>query len=93
MTDRRVHELAIDVGGRTYPILIGEGLLADRRVHERCVRASDVLVVTDRNVAPLYLELVRAATDASRRSCCPPVSRTRRWPVSPRSSTRSSRHA
>jgi 3-dehydroquinate synthase len=61
MTDRRVHELAIDVGGRTYPILIGEGLLADRRVHERCVRASDVLVVTDRNVAPLYLELVRAA--------------------------------
>jgi 3-dehydroquinate synthase len=53
-----MQELAIDVAGRSYPILIGDKLLDDVAVFERCVAARDVLVVTDETVAPLYLERV-----------------------------------
>jgi len=53
-----MQELAIDVAGRSYPILIGDKLLDDAAVLERCVAARDVLVVTDETVAPLYLERV-----------------------------------
>jgi 3-dehydroquinate synthase len=53
-----MHELAIDLAGRSYPILIGEGLLADPAVIARCITARDVLVVTDETVRPLYLDRV-----------------------------------
>ena len=48
--------LRVELGSRSYPILIGQGLLGERALFERYVRARDVLVVTNTVVAPLYLE-------------------------------------
>jgi 3-dehydroquinate synthase len=47
--------LQIDLGERGYPIVIGEGLLADTELVARHVAARDVLVVTNATVGPLYL--------------------------------------
>jgi 3-dehydroquinate synthase len=48
--------LRVELGSRSYPILIGQGLLGERGLFEQHVRARDVLVVTNTVVAPLYLE-------------------------------------
>jgi 3-dehydroquinate synthase len=56
-----MQRLNIDLGDRSYPILIGPGLLDDRAVLAGAVEARDVLVVTNEVVGPLYLDrLVRA---------------------------------
>jgi 3-dehydroquinate synthase len=56
-----VQRLKIDLGARSYPILIGPGLLDDEEVLSEVVAARDVLVVTNDVVAPLYLDrLVRS---------------------------------
>jgi 3-dehydroquinate synthase len=52
----RHDELRIELGERSYPILIGGGLLGDARLLARHVAARDVLIVTNTTVAPLYLE-------------------------------------
>jgi 3-dehydroquinate synthase len=49
-------ELRIELGERSYPILIGDGLLGDAPLLGRHVAARDVLIVTNTTVAPLYLE-------------------------------------
>ena len=46
----------IALGERSYPIFIGAGLIADRDVLAANIAARDVLVVTNRTVAPLYLD-------------------------------------
>jgi len=48
----------IDLGSRSYPIVIGSGLLAQPAVLAQAIAASDVLVVTNETVGPLYLEPV-----------------------------------
>jgi 3-dehydroquinate synthase len=53
-------ELTVELGTRRYPIHIGSGLLAQGGWAE-AIRGRDVLVVTDANVAPLYLAAVEAA--------------------------------
>ena len=47
--------LRVELGSRSYPILIGEGLLGERALFEECVRARDILIVSNTVVAPLYL--------------------------------------
>jgi len=47
--------LRVALGSRSYPILIGRGLLGERSTFERHVRARDLLVVSNTIVAPLYL--------------------------------------
>lgn len=55
-----MQRLVIDLGSRSYPILIGAGLLDDPDLIARCVPARDVLVVTNETVGLLYLDrLVR----------------------------------
>ena len=56
-----MHSLHVDLGDRSYPILIGSGLLKDPRYFEQCIRGKQVLVVTNETIAPLYLETVLAA--------------------------------
>ncbi|MCI3920291.1 3-dehydroquinate synthase [Paenibacillus sp. TRM 82003] len=59
MTERRVRERKVDLGERSYPIYIGEGLLADfGQTAEKhgLPKKSPVLVVTDASVGPLYLD-------------------------------------
>jgi 3-dehydroquinate synthase len=54
-----VREVAVELGARRYPIRIGARLLRDTDWSD-CVRGRDALLVTDANVAPLFLETVRA---------------------------------
>jgi 3-dehydroquinate synthase len=51
-----MRSLVIDLGERSYPIMIGPGLLDDSAVLARAVAARDALVVTNETVAPLYVD-------------------------------------
>ena len=53
-------------GGTTYSIEIGAGLLDDGARLARTVRGRHALIVSDENVAPLYLARVEAALHAAR---------------------------
>jgi len=55
--------LNVDLGARSYPIHIGSGLLADGDLYRPHLRSSQVMIVTNETVAPLYLEPVRQALD------------------------------
>ena len=47
--------LRVELGSRSYPILIGQGLLGERSAFEQHLAARDLLVVSNTVVAPLYL--------------------------------------
>lgn len=53
------HRLAVDLGERSYPIIIGTGLLGGDRLRAH-IDGRQVLVVTNDVVAPLYLDRVLA---------------------------------
>lgn len=48
--------LTVDLGDRSYPIYIGQGLLGDPQWVKPHVRGRQVLIVTNETVAPLYLQ-------------------------------------
>jgi 3-dehydroquinate synthase len=48
--------LAVDLGARSYPIHIGQGLLGQATLVAQHVKGQQVLVVTNKTVAPMYLE-------------------------------------
>ena len=50
-----LHELPVDLGERSYPIMIGEGMLGDYDLSDY-VGGSQVMIVTNDVVGPLYLE-------------------------------------
>jgi len=50
-----IRTLDVELGDRSYPIYIGAGLLDDAGLLGRHVAASQVMVVTNETVAPLYL--------------------------------------
>ena len=56
-----LHEVAIDLGERSYRISIGTRLLADPGTWAGLPRAASALLVTNDTVAPLYLATLRAA--------------------------------
>ena len=62
-----VPPVRIDLGERSYDIVIGAGLLADPRSYAGLPKADTALVVTNPTVAPLYLSAVRAALGAQHR--------------------------
>lgn len=51
-------ELTVDLGERSYPILIGSGLLGKTDLSPYVI-GSQVMIVTNETVAPLYLDRVR----------------------------------
>jgi 3-dehydroquinate synthase len=53
--------LQVSLAERSYPILIGDGLLGDAALLGRHLPARDVLLVSNTTVAPLYADRVRAA--------------------------------
>jgi 3-dehydroquinate synthase len=61
-----VDTLTVELGTRSYPILIGAGVLRDAALLDRCVRARDVLIVSNTTVAPLYLEALENALQPRR---------------------------
>ena len=50
--------LRVELGSRSYPILIGHGLLGERSLFEQHLPARDLLVVTNTVVAPTYWGLL-----------------------------------
>lgn len=54
-------ELKVELGERSYPILIGPGLLGQSHILAPRVRGSQAMVVSNEVVAPLYLRQVAAA--------------------------------
>jgi len=53
--------LEVDLGERSYPILIGPGILAEPACWQPHIHGRQVLVVSNDTVAPLYLDAVEAA--------------------------------
>ncbi|MCP5304846.1 MAG: 3-dehydroquinate synthase [Chromatiaceae bacterium] len=53
--------LTVDLGDRTYPIYIGQGLIDDPELYRRHIHGTQVMLVSNETVAPLYLERVAAA--------------------------------
>ena len=55
-----VSSLQVNLGDRSYPIVIGRGLLGGDFDLSQFMRGSDCLVVSNETVAPLYYEKLRA---------------------------------
>ncbi|MBD3639633.1 MAG: 3-dehydroquinate synthase [Marinobacter sp.] len=53
-------ELTVDLGERSYPIIIGSGLLGSTDLSPYVV-GSQVMIVTNDTVAPLYLDKIRSS--------------------------------
>lgn len=54
-------EVSIDLGERSYRIVIGAGLLADAASYDGLPHATAALIVSNSTVAPLYAERLRTA--------------------------------
>jgi 3-dehydroquinate synthase len=61
LTHAGARRLEVDLGARSYPILIGRGLISTPDCYAPYVRARQVLVVSNDTVAPLYLDAVERA--------------------------------
>jgi 3-dehydroquinate synthase len=61
-----MEQLHISLGERSYPILIGAGLLSAAEVVSSQIEARDLLIVTNDRVAPLYLERLRSSLPGKR---------------------------
>lgn len=60
-----MQQLSIELGTRSYPIFIGEGLLAERELLSRQLDARRLLVVTNATVAALHLDTLRRGLSGS----------------------------
>ncbi len=61
MTSPAARTLSVSLGERSYPIFIGPGLIAEASLYRPYIGHSQVMVVTNETVAPLYLAQVRSA--------------------------------
>jgi len=61
------HRIEVDLGPRTYPILIGSGLLAGlgQTLRAHGLRQSDAFVITNPQVGALYFEALSSALQAA----------------------------
>jgi len=48
--------IEVDLGDRKYPIYIGESILSDQKLFDEHITSSQILIVTNEKVAPLYLK-------------------------------------
>ncbi|MDX1352190.1 MAG: 3-dehydroquinate synthase [Thiomicrorhabdus sp.] len=53
--------LKVELGDRSYPIFIGQGLMGSAELVKPFVKGQQVLIVTNTTVAPLYLEVCKKA--------------------------------
>jgi 3-dehydroquinate synthase len=56
-----MHTLHVELGERSYPIYIGRDLLSDSELLPGHITGSQVVVVTNETIAPLYLDKLLAA--------------------------------
>ncbi len=57
---RLMHTLHVDLGERAYPVYIGRDLLSDPALLAQHVAGSQVVIVSNEVVAPLYVDRVKA---------------------------------
>jgi len=60
------HALTVELGDRSYPIIIGAGLLGQRFNLAKNFGSEDCLVVSNETVAPLYLDSLKACLPGKR---------------------------
>lgn len=48
--------IEVDLNERSYPIYIGNSILSDQALFEKHITSSQILIVTNENIAPLYLQ-------------------------------------
>jgi 3-dehydroquinate synthase len=53
-----MREVIVELGDRSYPVLIGAGLLSSRELFRKYASSAQVMVVTNATVAPIYLARV-----------------------------------
>jgi 3-dehydroquinate synthase len=53
--------LSVDIANRSYPIMIGSGLLSNGALLRESVNARKIILITNATVAPLYADLVHQA--------------------------------
>ena len=56
-----MHTLHVDLGERSYPVYIGRDLFDDHALLGKHITGSQVVLVSNETVAPIYLDRVRAA--------------------------------
>ena len=61
MSPATAGRLLVDLGARSYPIIIGPGIISSAESYTHSIRSRQVMVVTNETVAPLYLEKVMQA--------------------------------
>lgn len=66
MSQEMLITLSVDLGLRSYPILIGSGLLSQPKVLEPYLKHRDVLVVTNDTVGPIYMGPLRGLMSGCR---------------------------
>lgn len=62
--------LTVDLGDRSYPIYIGEQLLADPELFKSHIKSKQVCVVTNTTIAPMYLGKLEKSLDAYQIDTC-----------------------
>ena len=68
--------VTVDLGERSYPVHIGPGLLARSELLADYIVASQILIVSDTSVAPIYLDSVQKELSAFDKTTCrsiPPI--------------------
>lgn len=61
-----IKRLTVELGHRSYPILIGSGLLRERGILDPYIEGRDVLIVSSENLVNLYLQPLQALIAGSR---------------------------
>ncbi len=61
MSSATVRRVEVDLGERSYPIIIGPGIISTAGIYTHSIRSRQVMVVTNETVAPLYLDKVLQA--------------------------------
>jgi 3-dehydroquinate synthase len=58
-----VKEILVELGERSYPILIGKGLLNDSSLVNKFILSKQVMIVTNETIAPLYLDQLQQSLE------------------------------
>lgn len=58
-----MQRVTVNLGENSYPILIGDGLLSQPEVFRQFITASQVMIVTNETIAPLYLDTLARALE------------------------------
>ena len=74
-----MESIRVALGGRSYPIHIGAGLLARAELYRPYLRGGGVAIVSNPVVAPLYLDALKKATGAGAAIIVPDGEQAKGW--------------